>query len=516
MKDLLFRIAHRLYPPIDSLPEADRPAAAGYVIRSLVFLPPSLGGLIWLSAITDLAELLVHWLFLLVLFGFMMLLSRLWMEMFYVTESGGYRSDRRSFWGEALWSGVLVAGPSASWLAVPLAWLSFVFQGLGGGPLNRLRIFSQSVFRMSVLLPTLVEVAVYERLGGVFPLPGLTFPQVLPAMVGTLVGFSLGSAMIGISTAINRLMSPLAAASRSDRLAYPVFFAIVTLIGPVAGLVAIFPAGLYSLAGSGAFFVFVGLMTFGVFVVDQLSKNVESARRREREMDFLQRLSQDILQLPPDGAGLGVLLSAGVYGMFPLCRAAIRLYPERALVSQPGDWPGPPPEMWKWERDLPDCRIYAPRDPRPWPEDGNAGTLIVPIIEARGHRVVGRIYLQRTERARAIREMLPAAQALAGQIAAALYSIEAYRETLAERLAHERVTQELDFARQVQASFLPEGAPQVEGWDLCAALEPARETSGDFYDLIPMWDGRLGVIIADVADKGMGAALYMALARTLR
>jgi len=75
---------------------------------------------------------------------------------------------------------------------------------------------------------------------------------------------------------------------------------------------------------------------------------------------------------------------------------------------------------------------------------------------------------------------------------------------------------ELEIGRQIQASFLPEELPQPPGWEIVAYLEPAREVAGDFYDaFILSQETKIAVIIGDVADKGVGAALFMTLFRSL-
>ncbi len=75
---------------------------------------------------------------------------------------------------------------------------------------------------------------------------------------------------------------------------------------------------------------------------------------------------------------------------------------------------------------------------------------------------------------------------------------------------------ELQIGREIQRGFLPESLPTISGWDIAAYFEPAREVSGDFYDAYDIINGSfLGFAIADVCDKGIGAALFMALIRSL-
>ncbi len=108
---------------------------------------------------------------------------------------------------------------------------------------------------------------------------------------------------------------------------------------------------------------------------------------------------------------------------------------------------------------------------------------------------------------------------IAGQAALAVENHRLLRESAEQ----ERIRQELEVARRIQASFLPDCCPPIPGWELAAVWRSARQVGGDFYDFIPLPpDGvgeagsqRLGLVVADVADKGVPAALFMALSRTL-
>ncbi len=78
-----------------------------------------------------------------------------------------------------------------------------------------------------------------------------------------------------------------------------------------------------------------------------------------------------------------------------------------------------------------------------------------------------------------------------------------------------RMERELQMAYRVQSSLIADELPESPGWEFAASWHPAREVSGDFYDFIPYGKDHLCLVIADVTDKGMPAALFMALTRSL-
>ena len=96
-----------------------------------------------------------------------------------------------------------------------------------------------------------------------------------------------------------------------------------------------------------------------------------------------------------------------------------------------------------------------------------------------------------------------------------LRNLELWREASATRDEYVSLNRDLEIAWDIQDSALPRAFPVHDGYSVHAALEPARMVSGDFYDLIPLGDERIGLVVADVCGKGIPAAMVMMSTRTL-
>ncbi len=104
---------------------------------------------------------------------------------------------------------------------------------------------------------------------------------------------------------------------------------------------------------------------------------------------------------------------------------------------------------------------------------------------------------------------------LAAQAAPALQVAQLVRRQEAEARSRERIEQELRVATLIQQHFLPKSLPDLPGWQISAYYRPAREVGGDFYDFIELPEGQVGVVIGDVTDKGVPAAMVMAATRSV-
>lgn len=104
---------------------------------------------------------------------------------------------------------------------------------------------------------------------------------------------------------------------------------------------------------------------------------------------------------------------------------------------------------------------------------------------------------------------------LASQAAPAVRVAQLVRQQQIEARERERIDQELRVARLIQQTLLPKELPALPGWQVEAYYQPARAVGGDFYDFLPFADGRLGIVIGDVTDKGVPAALVMATTRSI-
>ena len=96
-----------------------------------------------------------------------------------------------------------------------------------------------------------------------------------------------------------------------------------------------------------------------------------------------------------------------------------------------------------------------------------------------------------------------------------LTNLETWREAMQSRDRLVALEHELDVANKMQQAILPTVFPATDAYQTYGSMTPAREVGGDFFDITPLDDGRIGLAIADVSDKGVPAALFMMSSRTL-
>jgi serine phosphatase RsbU (regulator of sigma subunit)/CheY-like chemotaxis protein len=212
--------------------------------------------------------------------------------------------------------------------------------------------------------------------------------------------------------------------------------------------------------------------------------------------------------------GLAESLLRHLPNLLPDCDVVVRIYPNQDLLVYPSGAAELVDDLaWEWIRQASGPNAYLPGARYPWggQQGENCGMVLAPLYSDVNDQVVGGVGVVRHDNLGGLTELTGLVESICQQITAVLNRVQ-NREDM---VAKQTVTQELVSAGKIQAGILPESLPKVNGWELTAYLEPARETSGDFYDCIPLANGNMGIVIADVTDKGIGAALIMALTSTL-
>ena len=157
--------------------------------------------------------------------------------------------------------------------------------------------------------------------------------------------------------------------------------------------------------------------------------------------------------------------------------------------------------------------------------------VVTPILKLRGDLISAGDAIRRDQKAPAFYSAsIQREDELGEVIAAFMQMFNKISEAISERKQAEHSLQEslekveaysvalnneLERGRQMQANFLPTQLLHRSGWEITAFFKPARQVAGDFYDVFELPGGHIGLVIADVCDKGVGAALFMALFRSL-
>jgi serine phosphatase RsbU (regulator of sigma subunit) len=504
------RLARRLWPGLSRLGRAQRREGVASLLTALYAGPPALAALIWLVAVQP-----VPWPWAagpatpeFLALAVSLLAARQILAAFSPSLGTGRWDSPASRLLARLpvWSAALVYGPGLLWLDVAGALLDAWIWRRG-------RLFSA---RQRWRMAADVSWAVARD-----TLPALAALALFPAGQGAL--FSLG---LALSAGLVRaglgalLLLPLIIllAAAEGRPAVSLTGFLLRLRAAAVWLRALMILLLTDLAAaSGAAFlaqalIWPYLLFLGALLaVSALLHAAESRAHRSQERFHTQAglaaLDRELLEAGDEEA-VAAALTRRVPALFPEGLLSISLFPDRLLVHHPDDFGQErPPSVHVPIGGRGGGETLGTIEWQPGPEVAFGSAGFAEVFEAL--RQLADHLAVTLYRLAAVDEALTAV--------AEAYQSELYAELVKAEInqAYRQVSQELALAGRIQAGFLPRTLPELPGWQLTAALEPARQTSGDFYDVIELPGGLLGLLVADVTDKGIGPALYAAISRTL-
>ena len=515
----IYQLAQKVWPELDSLSTERQMVGVGDLLTSLYTLPFAIIGMIWLIRVTEISQIRSNYGLLLLHGGFILLFHRLNFFLIVELRENRYGSADGSLETVLLWSAVFLTGPIALWLLILIQSAEFLYnwpQAVSkGARWNRLRSYIQTLTSYSFTY--LIGISTFRLLGGLIPITNLNTEIFLNGLVAIGIAFLVNLALwtgyiaygtwtqikLTNTTGVRPLLRFLILAIGLPVLAEP--FGVIT-------------AGMYVEKGLSFFLILISGLFIVALLTRQLSWMAETSRQQSRILEKLEQLGRDIITAVPDSNSLPKILATYIPNMFPSGNIAIWTYPNTILFKNPATWDPPFDDITSVLLDLERPVGYLGAETLPW--DPNRAfhnpIILTPIRDVTDGAPFGGIYIELRSLSqpwyqRNLKMLFPAFQTLSDQIASAVHQEEIYNQTL----DYQRVSQELRFAGEIQASFMPFEIPRIPGWQLSVTLDPVGETSGDFFDIIPLGDNRLGIVIADVADKGIGPALYMALSRTL-
>jgi serine phosphatase RsbU (regulator of sigma subunit) len=515
----LLGFARRWWPELPGLPIQRRVVGLGDVITATYAIPLAVVSLAALVRATDLELWRAHLFSVWLLAALLSLFNRL--RYFFITRirSDRYGSADGSLDGVVLWTGLLLYGPGMLWLSV--FWVLFdqaTAWANTGSTAGRWRVLRALTLDLATqVMPPLLSLWFYRGLGGRIPIPDLEPATILRAGAALLVnGLLAGLIGLGYFLYVRWAQRNLLGETNTQPLVR--FFALNLVLSQMANPFGILGAGLWASAGLPVFLFFSSGMLVVAFLARQLSWAGERSRQQSQVLLQLEKLGNAVINMAPADAALAEVLRPHLPAMFPAGNLVVWTFPDEVLYLSSEDWNPDLGRVWPWLARQREAAGFLATERLPWEEQSlpHNPVVVAPILDVESSQPIGGAYLELFPLAqpwnrRSLSNLPPALQSLATLVASALNQLSAYYRTLDLH----RVEEELRLAGAIQASFLPLEIPRFPGWQVAVTLRPAGETSGDFFDLIPLPDGRVGLVIADVLDKGIGAALYMALSRTL-